>query len=185
MLACGHFCWYSLLAITPALLQTTSRLSPSSPSSDGSKGCFKETLLSKIFYEDRFLCISNQSSKSRDQLRHPFVVLHPSPCPGSKKTKQKNILQLERGWGRQEGEELEKPTHASKRSSRIKSFLQSESTSMLSTREAGVAPRTQMHRTPAGTLLGACQGSRLLLPLFWALRSTGASSWEEFLSPHS
>lgn len=140
-LACGHFCWYSLLAITPALLQTTCRLPPSPPCSDGSKGCFKETLLSKIFYEDRFLCISNQSSKSRDQLRHPFVVLHPSPCPGSKKTKQKNILQLERGWGRQESEELDKPTHASKRSSRIKSFLQSESTSMLSTREAGVAPR--------------------------------------------
>jgi len=63
------------------LLQTN-RLTSSPLYSDGSKGCYKETPLSKIFYEDRFLCISNQSSKSRDQFRHP------SAAQGVKKSKK-------------------------------------------------------------------------------------------------
>ena len=86
-LAHGHFGWCLWLAITLALLQTKSRLPSSPPYSDGTKGCFKETLLSKIFYEDRFLCISNQSSKSRDQFRHPSTAQRVK-----KKTKQLSSL---------------------------------------------------------------------------------------------
>lgn len=73
-LARGHFCWCSRLVITLALLQTKSKLTSSPPYSAGSKGCFKETLLSKVCYEDRFLCISNQSSQSRDQFRFPSAT---------------------------------------------------------------------------------------------------------------
>lgn len=92
-LAHGH-CWCSWLAVTLALVQTKSKLTSSPPYSEGSKGCFKETLLSKVCYEDRFLCISNQSSKSRDQFR----------CPSAAQGVKKNIrktLQLGRGEGKQ------------------------------------------------------------------------------------
>lgn len=95
-LAYGHFCWCSWWAITVALFQTKSRLTSSPPYSHGSKGCFKETLLSKIFYEDRFLCISNQLSKSRDQFKHP------SAAQGFKKKKIKSPawegIGKTRGW---------------------------------------------------------------------------------------
>lgn len=69
----------TLLAVLGALaqLQTKNRkfpLGPSPPYSEESKGCVKQTLLSKIIYEDRFLCIRDQSSESRDQLRHPRGV---------------------------------------------------------------------------------------------------------------
>lgn len=70
----GHLWWCSWLAITLTLPQTKSRLASSPPYSDGSKGWFKETLPSKIFYKDRFLCISNQSSKSRHQFRQPSAA---------------------------------------------------------------------------------------------------------------
>lgn len=88
-LAHGHFCWCLWLATTLALLQTKSRLTSSPPYSDGSNGCVKETLLSKRLYEDSFLCISNQLSKSRDQFRHPLLPR------GLKKPRK--TLQLGRG----------------------------------------------------------------------------------------
>lgn len=73
-------CWPWLVQ-----LQTKNRkfpLIPSPPYSEGSQGCAKETPLSKIIYEDRFLCIRDQSSESREQLRHPSAAQggkkHPS-----------------------------------------------------------------------------------------------------------
>lgn len=64
---------HSLLDVVGALeLQTKNRkfpLVPSPPCSEESRGCVKETLLNKMIYE-LFLCIRDQSSESRDQLRH-------------------------------------------------------------------------------------------------------------------
>lgn len=64
---------HSLLAVVGAVeLQTKNRkfpLVPSPPCSEESRGCVKETLLNKMIYE-LFLCIRDQSSESRDQLRH-------------------------------------------------------------------------------------------------------------------
>lgn len=74
-----HIHTHTLPAVVgaPAQLLTMNRkflLVPSPPDSEESKGCVKQTLLSKTIYEDRFLCIRDQSSESRDQLRHPRGV---------------------------------------------------------------------------------------------------------------
>lgn len=82
--------------------------------------CVKETLLSKVIYEDRFFCIRDQSSESRDQLRHPSAAQGGKKHPP--KPTKKTLSSFERGCEKQEGGEHSKSKSASKKSSRIRSF---------------------------------------------------------------
>lgn len=82
--------------------------------------CVKEMLLSKIIYEDRFLCIRDQLSESRDQLRHPSAAQGGKKHPP--KPTKKTLSSFKRGCEKQEGGEHNKSKSASKKSSRIRSF---------------------------------------------------------------